>query len=135
MFLENPAEVNLQQRFPEPADAHSEYNSSRITTGDNGMPLDPEQRIGYMPHQENNLPRLLHQDSNPTLAEMIPGLENGGSASQVTSRSLTFAVDGPQFEGNLDSFNQRIELTGMSYDYVNIIPAHNSSGSAESKDS
>ena len=100
--------------------------------------MDPEQAHLYPQLQMsvNVMPVVLQQVSDQNLVGMqIPLEEEGNSGSQVTSRSLTFAVDGPQFEGNMESFNQRIELATMSYEYVNIIPINNSSNSGESKDS
>jgi len=138
IFIENSAQVNLQERYIEPAERNFEENSSRMTTGENQLPMDPEQAHLYPQLQMsvNVMPVVLQQVSDQNLVGMqIPLEEEGNSGSQVTSRSLTFAVDGPQFEGNMESFNQRIELATMSYEYVNIIPINNSSNSGESKDS
>jgi hypothetical protein len=141
IFIENSAQVNLQEGYIEPADRNFGDNSSRMTTGENQLPIDPEQAHLYPQLQMsemsgNVMPVGLHQVGGNNLVGMqVPLEEDGNSASQITSRSLTFAVDGPQFEGNMESFNQRIELATMSYEYVNIIPINNSSNSGESKDS
>jgi hypothetical protein len=138
IFIENSAQVQIQEGYIQPADRNFEENSSRMTTGENQLPMDPEQAHLYPQLQMsvNVMPVVLHQDSGHNLVGIpIPLEEEANSASQVTSRSLTFAVDGPQFEGNMESFNQRIELATMSYDYVNIIPINNTSNSGESKES
>lgn len=132
-FVTDNAEVNLQDRYADQLSVDAEDNSSRITTGGDALQLDPEQQLMFSGPQMTGV--QLHQHSDQALGDMQLVLDDGRSGSQATSRSITFAVDGPQFEGNMDSFNQRIELTAMSYDYVNIIPMNNSSNSGESKES
>lgn len=132
-FVADTADVNLQDRYADQLSVNAEDNSSRITTGGDALQLDPEQQLMFSSQQMTGV--QLHQNSQQALGDMQLVLDDGRSGSQATSRSITFAVDGPQFEGNMDSFNQRIELTAMSYDYVNIIPMSNSSHSGESKES
>lgn len=132
-FITDNAEVNLQDRYTDQLSVNAEDNSSRITTGGDALQLDPEQQLMFSGPQMTGV--QLHQNSDQVLGDMQLVLDDGRSGSQATSRSITFAVDGPQFEGNMDSFNQRIELTAMSYEYVNIIPMNNSSNSGESKES
>ena len=132
-FVIENAEVNLHDRYANQLSVNAEENSSRITTGGDALQLDPEQQLIFSGPQMTGV--QLHQNSEQGMGDLNFALDDGRSGSQATSRSITFAVDGPQFEGNMESFNQRIELTAMSYDYVNIIPMNNSSNSGESKES
>lgn len=135
VIAEISAPSNEQVSLGQPSDDNYEHNSSRITTGENQQVIDPEQAHLYFQPQQIALPSMLHQESEHHMDGMQTPREEANSALQVTSRSLTFAADGPQFEGNMDSFNQRIEMTALSFEYVNIIPINHSSNSGESKES
>lgn len=131
--LEDAAEVNLQDRYADQLSINAESNSSRITTGGDALPVDHEQQVMISGPQLTGM--QLNQDERQGSRDLQMVMDDGQFGSQATSRSITFAIDGPQFDGNMDSFNQRIELTAMSYDYVHIIPMNNSSNSGESKES